>query len=72
MLNKQLYNLHLENSKKLGKVWKIIDQNISHKLETKMKIKYQTINMKIEKLKRENNNKKDPSNTQQNKDFSRE
>jgi hypothetical protein len=35
MLNKQLYNLHLGNSEKWGKVWDVIDQNISHKLEEK-------------------------------------
>jgi hypothetical protein len=58
MLNRQLHNSHLKNSKKWGKVWEIIDQNISHKLETKMKIKYQIINKKIKKLKEGNNNKK--------------
>jgi hypothetical protein len=30
MLNKQLNNLHLENSKNWGKVWDIIDQNIAY------------------------------------------
>jgi hypothetical protein len=31
MLNKELYHLHLENSKKCGKLWNMLDQNISSK-----------------------------------------
>jgi hypothetical protein len=35
ILNEQLYNSYLENNKKRGKIWDLIDQHISHKLETK-------------------------------------
>jgi hypothetical protein len=72
MLNKQLYNSHLENSKKWGKVWEIIDQILLHKLETKMKIKYRVINTKIKKLKEGNNNKKYLSNIQTEQGFLKE
>jgi hypothetical protein len=46
LLNKQLYDLHLENGRRWGKTWDILDKNISHKLEVKMRGKYNTNNAK--------------------------
>jgi hypothetical protein len=70
MFNKQLYNLHLENGIKWGMLWDVINQNISCKLETKMKEKYQTINTKMKKLGEQNKEKKKiPTVYKQNKNF---
>jgi hypothetical protein len=46
-LNKILYTLHIGNAN----TWNIISQNIGNSLESTMKIKYNNINKKLNKLK---------------------
>jgi hypothetical protein len=53
-LNKTLYTLHIKNANTWNNIWDIIAQNIDNTLENLMKIKYNNINKKLEKLKGNN------------------
>jgi hypothetical protein len=45
-LNKTLCKLHLENAKQWGQLWNIIHNNITEKVEMRMRAKYTNLNNK--------------------------
>jgi hypothetical protein len=53
-LNKQLYILHINNANTWGNTWHIIAENIDNTLDSIMKVKYNNINSKLNRLKEEN------------------
>jgi hypothetical protein len=52
-LNKQLYDLHINNANTWGNVWLTISNNIDNELDDMMKVN-NNINKKLEKLKDDN------------------
>jgi hypothetical protein len=53
-LNIQLYTSHIHNANIWGNMWNIISENINNTLDNAMKLKYNHINNKLNKLKEDN------------------
>jgi hypothetical protein len=53
-LNKILYESHLDNANKWGHLWNIIYDDITEKIETRMRTNYVNLNNKLRKLEHSN------------------
>ena len=70
-LNKSLYLLHLENATNWNNLWNLVYLNIDNMVQQKMKTKYDTLNNKIDKLKKDNRSNTIHNNTTQHTFFKR-
>jgi hypothetical protein len=52
-LNKELYNLHIQNANEWGNIWNIITNDITNTINNTMKHKYIKITKKLHKLRTE-------------------